>query len=113
MIVFMGPPGAGKSSLSKLMSVRERLPLFLEPVETNPYLTGYYKDPAKYAFNMQTFLLHKRFQQAQIAQNMPQCIMDMHMIGNDIFAKLQHANDYMTTTDYETYMDLSLSLIHI
>lgn len=107
MISLIGTVGAGKSSLSKLLSVRERLPLFIEPVESNPYLVDYYKQPDRYAFNMQMFLLHRMFQQAQIAQNMRQCVMDMHMIGNDVFARLQYANNIMTKTDYETYCDIS------
>lgn len=109
MIVLMGVPGAGKSSLSKLLSVREGLVLYPEPVDTNPYLSDYYKDPAKYAFNMQVFLLHKRFLQAMEAQHLTQCVMDMHMIGNDIFARLQHANNHMTKTDFGTYSELSKS----
>ena len=107
MIEIMGVVGAGKSTLSKLLSSRENLPLFPEPVESNPYLTEYYKEPEKYAFNMQLFLLHSRFRQALEAEKLPQCVMDASIRVNDIFSYLQFKTGIMNSIDYQVYSDIS------
>lgn len=90
-----------------MLAVREQLPLFPEPVESNPYLTKFYENPSRYAFAMQTFLLHARFKQAQEAQELDMCVMDMSMYGNDIFAQLQYKHKHMDMSDFMTYRDIT------
>lgn len=107
MIEILGVVGAGKSTLSEKIAARENLPLFPEPVETNPYLTDYYKNPHRHAFNMQIFLMHSRFQQALVAEKMAQCVMDASIRVNDIFSLLQYRTGIMNETDYAVYSDVS------
>lgn len=109
-IHIVGAVGAGKSSLSKLLSVREGITLFPEPVRTNPYLDKFYEDPTSVATQMQIFLVHKRFKQAKEAEKLDKCIMDMSMYGNDIFAGLMHRNGDISDLDYSVYQDLSSTL---
>jgi deoxyadenosine/deoxycytidine kinase len=108
-IHILGAVGAGKSSLSKLLSVREDIILFPEPVKTNPYLEKFYEHPRSVAFQMQIFLLHARYKQAEQAQELDRCLMDMSMYGNDIFAGLMYRNGDISPQDYELYHDLSKS----
>jgi deoxyadenosine/deoxycytidine kinase len=110
VIELIGVPGSGKTSLSKLLSVRENIPMLCEPVETNPYLNAYYESPRDYAFKMQVFLLHSMFKHTLKAQKYNQCVMDASMNINDIFVEVQHQNLTMDTKDYNTYKDLSSSL---
>ncbi len=110
-IHILGTVGAGKSSLAKLLSVREGITLFPEPVETNPYLEKFYENPKAFAFQMQIFLMHSRYKQAIEAQKLPRCIMDMSIYGNDIFALLMNFNGDISDEDYNTYRDLSNSLV--
>jgi deoxyadenosine/deoxycytidine kinase len=107
MLSVMGVVGAGKSTLCNILAEAGAMTLFPEPVETNPYLTKFYEEPSSYAFQMQCFLLLQRFKQTQEAQKLDQCIMDMGMHGNDIFAKLMWTNLDITDVDYETYLDMS------
>lgn len=109
-IHILGVVGAGKSTLCRLLSVREQIPMFPEPVETNPYLNKFYENPRQYAFPMQIFLMHSRYKQHKEAEKLDRCIMDMCIHGNDIFAGLQYKSGYMSADDYDTYMDVSNSL---
>jgi deoxyadenosine/deoxycytidine kinase len=109
-IHILGTVGAGKSSLCRLLSVREQIPLFPEPVESNPYLNKFYENPSLYAFPMQIFLMHSRYKQHKEAEKLDRCIMDMSIYGNDIFAELQYKSGYMSADDFNTYMDVSNSL---
>lgn len=107
MIIIQGVVGAGKSTVAEMLAARLKVPVFPEPVETNPYLSKYYADPERYAFPMQVFLLHNRFIQGLKAKTLKQCVMDTSMYGNDIFVEIQHGMKYMSDEDYITYSTLS------
>ena len=68
-IVVEGPIGVGKTSLARLLAEEFRARLILEKPEENPFLSHFYQDRKKYAFQAQVFFLLTRFQQQQqIAQ---------------------------------------------
>jgi deoxyguanosine kinase len=64
-IVIEGPIGVGKTSLTKLLAKEFRARLILEKPEGNPFLSHFYHDRKKYAFQAQVFFLLTRFQQQQ------------------------------------------------
>lgn len=64
-IVIEGPIGVGKTSLATLLSMEMNARLFLEKAEDNPFLTDFYKDKKKSAFQTQIFFLLNRFRQQQ------------------------------------------------
>jgi deoxyadenosine/deoxycytidine kinase len=107
MIIIQGPVGAGKSTLSKALAERSGYTLLEEPVGGNPYLTKFYENPKSYAFQMQIFLTHARFQQVMGVLDTDKIIMDMSIYGNDVFAGLLHKSGDMESIDYETYMSMS------
>jgi len=68
-IVIEGPIGVGKTSLARLLAEEFGARLVLEKPEENPFLSHFYQDRKKYAFQAQVFFLLTRFQQQQqIAQ---------------------------------------------
>jgi deoxyadenosine/deoxycytidine kinase len=67
LIWLEGLIGAGKSTAAKEIGTRLNLRVLEEPVTTNPYLACFYKDPARYAFGMQMFMLHQRYALQQLA----------------------------------------------
>ncbi len=64
-IVTEGPIGVGKTSLTTLLFEELEARLILERAEDNPFLTDFYKDPARYRFQTQMFFLLSRFSQQQ------------------------------------------------
>ena len=64
-IVVEGPIGVGKSSLTNILAERVRARRVMEVVEENPFLSSFYADKAKFAFQTQMFFLLSRFKQQQ------------------------------------------------
>jgi deoxyguanosine kinase len=62
-IVIEGPIGVGKTSLTRLLAKEFNARLVLEKPEENPFLSHFYQDRKKYAFQTQIFFLMNRFQQ--------------------------------------------------
>jgi len=54
-IVVAGNIGAGKSTLVELLSRELQLTPFYEPVSENPYLSDFYDDMKRWAFQSQLF----------------------------------------------------------
>lgn len=68
-LAIEGPIGVGKTSLARLLSEEFNARYILETPEENPFLSHFYRDRKKYAFQVQVFFLLTRFQQQQeIAQ---------------------------------------------
>ena len=64
-IVVEGPIGVGKTSLSNILAERLSGRRILEIVEENPFLSSFYTDRQKFAFQTQIFFLLSRFRQQQ------------------------------------------------
>jgi deoxyadenosine/deoxycytidine kinase len=115
LIWVEGLLGSGKSSFSREISKRLGLRLIEEPVGNgegieNPYLEKFYKDPAKYSFPMQIFLLHQRYAMQQLASfeatgvgGYKGCILDRSLAGDRVFAKLLMQDGFIDPLDFQTY----------
>lgn len=62
-LVIEGVIGAGKTSLTRMLSERLSAQLVLEEVEENPFLKDFYRDRARFAFQTQMHFLFSRYQQ--------------------------------------------------
>lgn len=93
--------------MSAALSEKLGLPLFREPVETNPYLPLFYENMAAYAFPMQIFLLNERFrQQQQIIWQNKGAVQDRSIYEDGVFATMLHDAGLMSDLDYTTYKAL-------
>jgi deoxyguanosine kinase len=61
-ITIEGCIGAGKTTLAKQLSRDNNGKLILEQFEDNPFLPGFYKDPARHAFPVELYFMAERFQ---------------------------------------------------
>jgi deoxyguanosine kinase len=61
-ITIEGCIGAGKTTLAKMLSRDFNGKLILEQFEDNPFLPGFYKDPARHAFPVELYFMAERFQ---------------------------------------------------
>ena len=84
-IAVEGPIGVGKTSLSDILAKKLNARLVLEGAEDNPFITDFYKDIGKHAFQTQMFFLLSRFkQQQELAQN---DLFQQGLVSDYIFAK--------------------------
>ena len=62
-IAIAGNIGAGKTTLTGLLSKNMKWEAHYEEVDDNPYLNDFYEDMQRWSFNLQVFFLNSRFQQ--------------------------------------------------
>jgi len=114
-IIVEGPPGAGKTSLSRELgeALGEHTIVLLEPADgednANPYLSDYYADPKRWAFNIQIYLLYTRFQihknaQDYVMRRYGDAVLDRSYYGDVSFARVQRRLGLMDERDFETYL---------
>lgn len=81
-----GVIGVGKTTLARLLQPRMAANLLLEVFEENPFLSNFYSDRARYAFQTQIFFLLSRYHQQN--RNVPQLLaQDMPLISDYTFEK--------------------------
>src|SRR4051812_48312222 len=102
-IVVEGPIGVGKSSLTNILAQRFNGRRVMEVVEENPFLSAFYTDREKYAFQTQIFFLLSRFRQQQslFQQDLlnPVTVSDYLFAKDRIFASLTLTRDELGLYD--------------
>jgi deoxyadenosine/deoxycytidine kinase len=84
-IVVEGVIGAGKTSLSRMLSERLQGKLVLEEVEENPFLKDFYQDRERFAFQTQMHFLFSRYQQQRSLRQMD--LFHERMVSDYLFQK--------------------------
>lgn len=89
-ICIEGGIGVGKTSLTNILSQELNLNKKLEIVEENPYLTDFYADIEKYAFQTEMFFLTHRYGQVKEldAEIKSGIVSDYTIYKNRLFANL-------------------------
>lgn len=67
-IAIEGVIGVGKTTLARLLQPRFQSDLILEAFDENPFLSDFYGDRTRYAFQTQIFFLLSRYRQQQMLQ---------------------------------------------
>jgi deoxyguanosine kinase len=62
-IVVEGAIGVGKTTLTRVLGTRLGIPTLFEKFEENPFLSNFYSDRARYAFQTEMFFLLNRYRQ--------------------------------------------------
>jgi deoxyadenosine kinase len=113
IIGVSGIIGAGKSTLSRALGEAFGANVLYEPVETNEYLSSFYKDMKKYSFPMQVYLLNHRFEQhQQMVWSKRNTIQDRTIYEDVIFAKMLREAGLMEELDFQTYRHLYANMSH-
>jgi len=107
-VAIAGNIGAGKSSLTEILSTYYGWEAFYEQVDDNPYLTDFYNDMRRWSFNLQVFFLSQRFQHQREIENCSASVVQDRSIYEDaeIFARNLHEMGLMSARDYENYTEL-------
>ena len=102
-VAIEGAIGVGKTSLAKLLSHRLGAKLVLEKFEENPFLSEFYDDPVRFAFQTQLFFLLQRYQQQQELRQVDMfhnlLISDYMFIKDRLFASLNLDEKEMSLYD--------------
>jgi deoxyguanosine kinase len=95
-LTIEGAIGVGKTTLARLLQPRLTTGLLLEAFEENPFLTDFYADRTRYAFQTQMFFLLSRYQQQQAVPTMlarGPLIADYAFAKDSLFARLNLEGD--------------------
>jgi deoxyguanosine kinase len=85
-IAIEGVIGVGKTTLARLLQNTLQAEVLLEVFEENPFLSDFYEDRARYAFQTQIFFLLSRYHQQN--SNIPQALAaGKNLISDYTFAK--------------------------
>jgi deoxyadenosine/deoxycytidine kinase len=107
-VAVAGNIGAGKSSLTRLLSQHYGWKAFFESVDNNPYLSDFYADMGRWSFNLQVYFLSKRFNDHKRIVDGTESVIEDRSIYEDaeIFARNLHMIGKMDKRDYENYAEL-------
>lgn len=109
MIVIEGIIGVGKSTLCQALKTHlEGSEVYMEPTD-HPYLPLFYKDMARWALEMQFYLMARRFQQHEEAIRLEwsrgiQTIHDRSIWGDRAFADMLRNDGLISELGYSSYM---------
>jgi deoxyadenosine/deoxycytidine kinase len=107
-VAVAGNIGAGKSSLTRLLSEHFGWTPYFESVEDNPYLSDFYADMKRWAFHLQVYFLSNRFRSHKSITEGPSSVILDRAIYEDaeIFARNLFEIGKMDRRDYENYVSL-------
>jgi deoxyadenosine/deoxycytidine kinase/NTP pyrophosphatase (non-canonical NTP hydrolase) len=84
-IAIEGVIGVGKTTLARLLQSHFNAAVLLEVVEDNPFLSKFYQDRERYAFQTQIFFLLSRYHQQY--QSIPAALRRGNLVSDYTFAK--------------------------
>src|SRR5690606_26107935 len=103
-----GNIGAGKSSLTNLLSNAFGWEPFYEAAAENPYLADFYADMRRWSFHSQVFYLGKRLEHhRQLVDHVGSVVQDRTVYEDaEIFARNLYEQGQMSDRDYDAYRRL-------
>jgi len=112
-IAISGNIGSGKTTLASKLATHYGWQIEFESVEESPYLSDFYGDMPKWAFHLQVYFLHSRFNQVKRIQASPNSTIQDRTIYEDshIFAANLYESKLINKRDYENYKMLYHSMI--
>jgi len=107
-IAITGNIGAGKTTLSEMLSKHFGWDVQYEAVDTNPYLEDFYLDMEKWAFNLQIYFLGSRFRQiTEIRKSNKNVIQDRTFYEDAyVFAENLHDMGFLSDRDFNNYRSI-------
>ena len=103
-----GNIGSGKTTLTRMLAEHYGWTPQYESVTYNPYLEDYYKDIARWSYNLETYFLAQRFKDLrEISRSKDVIIQDRTILeGVYIFVANNKALGNLSERDFDTYMQL-------
>ncbi len=107
-IAVAGNIGAGKTTLSERLAGHFGWEVHFEDTTTNPYLSDFYGDMKRWAFNLQIYFLNSRYRQVLNIRKGEKVVIQDRTIYEDakIFAPNLYEMGLMEERDFNNYIDL-------
>lgn len=107
-VAIAGNIGAGKTTLCSLLGKHFEWDVHFESTEDNPYLSDFYTDMKRWAFNLQIYFLNSRYSQILEILKGNRTVVQDRTIYEDafIFAPNLHHMGLMSKRDFDNYQDL-------
>lgn len=104
-IAVAGNIGAGKTTLTEMLSKHYKWIPHFEDVDHNPYLMDFYEDMPRWSFNLQIYFLNSRLRQLVEIQRGTETVIQDRTIYEDanIFAPNLHDMGLMSKRDFDNY----------
>ncbi|MBO1307857.1 deoxynucleoside kinase [Enterococcus sp. 669A] len=106
VIVLAGTIGAGKSSLTAMLSEHLGSQAFYESIEDNEVLPLFYANPEQYAFLLQIYFLNKRFESIKKAMQDDNNVLDRSIYEDSLLFHLNADLGRATDTEVKVYDEL-------
>jgi len=112
-IAICGNIGSGKTTPTEKLAKHYGWQPMFEAVDENPYLRDFYQDMPRWAFHTQIYFLNTRFRQVNDISVSNRTVVQDRTIYEDayIFATNLHNSGYLTTRDYESYLQIFNSML--
>lgn len=118
ILLVDGVVGAGKTTLSKLISERYNIPIFEElgNPDSERLLNRFYAKKTRWAFTTQIFFANERWEMIRKVHEAGHGILDRSIFGDNIFASmlaedLEDGGEGMTWEEYRTYDKLLTQIL--
>ena len=107
-MAIAGNIGAGKTTLTRLISEKLGWRAYYEKVIDNPYLSDFYEDMNRWSFHLQIFFLSNRFKSQKEISDWPNsCVQDRSIYEDvEIFAQTLYEGGNMSQVDFDNYREL-------
>ena len=107
-VAIAGNIGAGKTTLTRLISEKLGWRAYYEKVIDNPYLSDFYDDMNRWSFHLQIFFLSNRFKSQKEITDWPNsCVQDRSIYEDvEIFAQTLYEGGNMSQVDFDNYCEL-------
>lgn len=107
-IAVAGNIGAGKTTLTAMLSKQFKWQPHFEDVVVNPYLDDFYESMERWSFNLQIYFINSRLKQVMQIRSSGKDVIQDRTIYEDayIFAPNLHAMGLMTNRDFNNYLSL-------
>jgi deoxyadenosine/deoxycytidine kinase len=107
-LAIAGNIGAGKTTLTGMLSKHYGWDAHFEDANTNPYLSDFYDDMKRWSFNLQIYFLNSRYRQILDIRKGERTVIQDRTIYEDakIFAPNLHEMGLMAERDFQNYTSL-------
>ncbi len=105
-IAVEGNIGAGKTTLSRMISEYYSARLLLESFEDNTFLPRFYKEPERYAFSLEMSFLAERYHQLNSGLQGPSLFSQLTVADYFISKSLIFARTNLNSDEYKLFSQL-------